>query len=1018
MQEAKRCPTLGECIFYDAPGADQATVELQDALEVLTPDWRLEKVRPLWPKDDFFQDCLSNPYLEDYGDIPLGCMIQLYAAFDALVEEHWRSTYSTTFNDMCSFEPEVNLFGECISSAGSLIPACMMAEAHLQPTGHRADDHAARQDYADSQDSIQNMGDFWKSFYAKESGKKIKDSHISRIADNPNKVGFTKSAIFHKVPLSEQLANSWASLRGKENKEAAVRVSMELNVQKYTVRMPDAVRTSAGPLYIDWVTLPRMSENTVRKIAEAGWNNANICGVDLGMKSHVAVGTQVRAIISIIDGACTDLPTATMCAFEINLASQNNRSLNLPLINLPFSTFSNDLYYFQNRIKIACQFRDPEGFTPATPMFSFSSLEFSEMTQTAFERDSLIRDSWSEIEKRACHGGGRCVASQGVVQTWEKEVNPPLKEYPALVLPPPPVPMRNFIDAESGGVVKGALSKARSMRFQSPHDLWSRPSVDGGSTSALPAQDKLRCSNVPACAYEVDPLHLLYFKNVNVPKDALEGHLLARLDIRAGAQALGSAGWINWVKEGALRPKLTLKFTAASSMFSGISLGAALDVYTRVDPKRTTGLTASLLTGLPLNIWHTRDTAESVWDLDLEEICGHTLYALDDSMGKLDLIIFVARGNELVSVSDWSIHVSCYCDWQQAPMLTMARPYLSWPPKPEMCKSFREIHGPFGFKLDGTNSIKVLDFFPGADIISGTRSVRTCDRTIAAHFRSWAGKVSVSVEVVSSAFITASFIIGSAWKDNPDVEELRTRPHWFVDSGESVDVSIYGPYGEHPTFPGVNAGTPKLVVALVGGVCGPKDTVGTFGFFVRINGIDGIYRNPVFMFNQPDKRFLWFKVTDIRKDALNFSIPGRIMDLDSKTGEYTVTNYVNPASSLFSTAGMHGGAIRLHITWSPLGKMGDMEGVLRYGENLYYSKDEFFWGDSACRGIVDQEGFSHDLSIGNFFGATRPRNALDVTHLGLYSAKGQKIYEIRVSYSILHMDFYGKSVYIRDTPVK
>ncbi|DBA60218.1 TPA_asm: polyprotein P2 [Prunus mira virus A] len=1017
MQSATRCPTLGECIYYDAPGVDQETAELQDALEAPTPDWWLEKIRPLWPKDDYFRDCLAGPYPEDYGDIPLGCFDELFAAFDAMVEEHWESVYSTHFESLFgdSFyeEEPYDMFEMCVNSAGSLIPACMMADSHIQPTGHRADDASARQDFADSSDSLQSMGDFWKSFYAKESGKKIKDSHISRIADNPNKVGFTKSAIFHKVPLSEQMANSWSRMRGKEDKESAVKVTMELNVQKYTVRMPDAVRTSEGPLFIEWINLPRMTEEGARKIAEAGWNNANICGVDLGIKSHVAVGTQVRAIISVIDGACTDLPTATMCAFEINLASQNNRSLNLPLINLPFSSLLNDMHYFQNRIKIACQFRDPEGFSPSTPMFSFSSLEFSEMTQTAFERESLLRDSWSEIEKRACHGGGRCVASQGVVQTWEKEVNPPLKEYPALVLPPPPAPMRNFIDAQSGQVVKNAISKSRSMRYQSPHELWARPSVDGGSTSAKPPGDNLRCSNVPGCAYEVDPLHLLYYEVLTIPKDALEGTLIKRFDIRKQGAALDSPVWRNWVKDGAMKPKIQIKITMAGSVFSGISVGCAFDAYRRVDPKLTTGLSATLLMGLPGKIWHMRESEEVTWELDLSQVCGHTFYALDDSLAAMDFLFYIARGNELTSAADWQVYVAFYVDWSQESFETTLAPTLTWPPQPTLASTFSELRGPYSFDLAGTNKSVDIGFLPGTSVSIGGKVVRTFNRVVAAHYRSWTGKIRMSIELASSIFITGSFCVGVDWNAKPDFDDMLKKKHWIVKPGEIFDLDLYGPYGENPTAAGQFTGKPHLAVFLLGGIVAPKDSVGSLGFFVRIHELTGIYKNPVLRTDRTDRGIAWFRVTNIQDDNLVFNVPGQIVDLTGVSGSHDITNYANPTSLLFSVTGMHGGVIRLYVTWSPVGKLGDCDASIKYMQFLWHTPTENYYGDQGTRGLIDMNGFSVDVRCGTFFGATKPNDALDVERVAFYLTNGKKIHEIRVSYEILSMEFYGRTTYIR-----
>uniref|UniRef100_A0AAT9JH64 Polyprotein n=1 Tax=Hansenia oviformis nepovirus TaxID=3115769 RepID=A0AAT9JH64_9SECO len=1008
----KRCPTLGECIFYDAPGVDQETAALQDALEAPTPEWEWMKKRPLWPKSLWFRDCKQGPYPEDYGDIPLGRTDELFAAFDALVEEHWRSIYSTSFMDIASPEPEsLPLFGMCIQSAGSLIPACMISSRHLGPNENRTEERAEAQDFADNSDSQQNLGDFWKEFYNKDSGKKISDSHKSRIASDPNKVGFTKSALFHKQPLAHTLAQTWASVRGHQDKAELIKISLDMNIEKEVIRLPDAVNTSAGPLYIKWTNLPRMGEDAARKLAEKGWNNADICGVDLAIKSHVAVGTPVRVVISLIDGACNDMPTATMCAFEVNLASQNNRSLNLPLLSLPFSTLLADLHDFQNRVKIACQFRDPEGFNPGTPMMSFSSLEFSELKQTAFERGSLLRDSWSEIEKRACHGGGRCIASQGVVQTWEKEVNPPLKECAPLILPPIPQPVRNFIDQRTGGTIKPLAQKSRSMRFQSPHDLWARPSVDGGQTSTDSRRaDLLRCDNIPGCAYEVDPLHLLYYENVNVPKDTLEGAQLVRIDLRAKAATMDSAVWRCWVKEGAIKPKLNIKLSMATSCFSGIAVGVCHDAYRRIDSKTTTGFSASLVTGLASQIWSLRGDDMFEWDLDLQATYGHSFYALSDALGYMDFIVYVARGNETTAAADWNFHIAFYVDWSQEAFEALAVPTLTWPLTPDCIKMFSEVRGPYSFSLDGSVAQVDHEFHPGTAIGVGGQLVRTLPRVCVSHFRSWTGKVRMSLEVTSSIFMSANFLVGVSWDAGADFDDLVTRKHWIVSSGEVFDLDLYSPYGEFPTFLGTNNGSPHIIIQRLGGVVAPKDTSGTFGFFIRFHGLTGICKNPTLHAPEVGQSHAWFRIYNIQDDNLVFNIPGRIQDMVGATGKYDVNNYVNPTSLLFSVTGLHGGVIEVFVSWCPKTTLGEASGTLKYMQYLYYAKDANYFGEQQTRSVIDLNGFSCQMRCGTFFGATNVAHDGDIERLGIYSANATKIAEIRVSYRIVNMNFYGRTI--------
>nr|AAQ77239.1 polyprotein 2 [Raspberry ringspot virus] len=1005
-------PYLGDCMFYDAPGISQEELLQAAFLEAPTPEWESERIRPLWPKDEWFRDAQQGPYPEDYGSIPLGDIDTLCLAFDALVEEHWMPIYLmiSTFATFQQYGTHPLLL-ECVQSAGSLIPACMMTDHHLQPTGDRQADKEERQDYADSQDSIQSMGDFWKEFYSKDSGKKIPDSHKSRLANDPNKVGFTKSALFHKQPLAHSLAQTWANFRGTQDKADLVKVTMDMNIEKYTVRLPDAVRTTAGPLYIEWINLPRMSENSARKLAEAGWNNADICGVDLAVKSHVAVGTPVRVIISLVDGACSDMPTATMCAFEVNLATQNNRSLNLPLLSLPFSQLLADLHDFQHRVKIACQFRDPEGFNVGTPMLSFSSLEFSELKQTAFERKSLLRDSWSEIEKRACHGGGRCIASQGIVQTWEKEINPPLKEYAPLVLPPVPQPRRNFIGQQSGEVVKPWLPKSRSMRFKSPTDLWSRPSVDGGSTSTVvTGTEHLRCDDVPGCAYEVDPLHLLYYASVDVPKDTLEGTRLARIDLRAKAQEMDSAVWRQWVKEGCMKPRIKIRISAATSCFSGVVLGMCLDAYRRIPIMRDKGFSANLVTGLPNTMWATRTQAELEWDLDLSQECGHSFYALSDTLGYMDFLIYVLRGNEMTAVADWSFYVAFYVDWSQESFTAMLAPTLKWPPTPGIISTFKEVRGPYAFSLDGTKARLDFGFLPGVSLVEGSETVRTCPRVLASFYRSWTGKLRISIEEVSSIFLTGSYMVGVAWNAGDDLGGITTRKHWMVKSGEIFDLDLYGPHGEYPTFAGKANGTPYIVVQKVGGIVGPKDSTGSFGFFLHIHGMTGIYKNPTLHSPERGQMHAWFRMNNIQVDNLSFSIPGRIEDMSALAGSYDITNYVNPASLLFSVTGLHGGTIRLHVTWCPKTNLGESKGTLKYMQYLYHTNTVSYYGDQATRGLIDPDGFKCELRCGDFFGATNIAMVGDVERLAIHSANATFISEIRVSFEILEMSFYGKTI--------
>uniref|UniRef100_A0AAT9JB79 Polyprotein n=1 Tax=Hansenia oviformis nepovirus TaxID=3115769 RepID=A0AAT9JB79_9SECO len=1009
----KRCPTLGECIFYDVPGESQEIMQLRDALEAPTPEWEWMKKRPFWPKFDWFQDCKPGPYPEDYGDIPLGRTEELFTAFDALVEEHWRSIYSASFVDVVSPEPTcLPMFGMCVQSAGSLIPACMISSRHLGPNENRVEERAEAQDFADNSDSQQNLGDFWKEFYNKDSGKKISDSHKSRIASDPNKVGFTRSVLFHKQPLASTLAQTWASVRGRQDKAELVKISLDMNIEKEVIRLPDAVTTSAGPLYIKWTNLPRMEEDAARKLAEKGWNNADICGVDLAIKSHVAVGTPVRVVISLIDGACNDMPTATMCAFEVNLASQNNRSLNLPLLSLPFSTLLADLHDFQNRVKIACQFRDPEGFNPGTPMMSFSSLEFSELKQTAFERGSLLRDSWSEIEKRACHGGGRCIASQGVVQTWEKEVNPPLKECAPLILPPIPQPVRNFIDQRTGGSVKSLAQKSRSMRFQSPNDLWTRPSVDGGTTSTLRTLDTDKRSvehQIPGCAYEVDPLHLMYYKNVNVPKDALEGVRLARIDLRKEAANMDSAVWRSWAKEGAIKPRITIRLSAASACFSGVCIGMFHDAYRKLE-KQADGLSASLVTGLANQLWSLRGGDMFEWELNLQEVYGHTFYALSDKLGYMDFVLYIARGNELTSAADWNFHVAFYVDWSQEAFSALSVPTFVWPPTPECIQNFSEVRGPFSFDLNGT--VQQIDhaFHPGTAIEVGGKLVRTLPRVCMAHYRSWTGKVRMSLEVVSSIFLTANFMVGVAWDTGADMDDMVTRKHWIVSSGEIFELDLYGPFGEFPTFLGSRNGSPHIIIQRLGGVLAPKDSTGSFGFFLRFHGLTGICKNPTLHAPEVGQRHAWFRLHSILNDSLVFNIPGRIQEIVADSTKYSVTNYTNPANLLFATTGLHGGVIEVFVTWCPNTSLGDASGSLKYMQYLYYTKDATYYGDQQTRTVIDLNGFSCQMRCGDFFGATNATQTGDIENLAIYSANATKIAEIRVSYRIVSMNFYGRTI--------
>ncbi len=798
------------------------------------------------------------------------------------------------------------------------------------------------------------------------------------------------------------IVKRWMPQSQEPKKAEDIRVRVEHPVKAEMVRVPQGVDHSESiPIF---KPLPRMTEDSLRKLLEKGWKGQTSVCCDLSIQSHVGYGVPIVVFVSLLDTRTTCAEEAYLTGAYLDIGRNKASMLSVPLINLPMGETIMDIDNFIGGLCLVFYYQHNRGFRPGIPLLSYGAIEFSEITASTNYR-TKARDSWAEITKRNDPQGKRIVAGLNAIQTLEKDFNEPLPSLGEVKITVPYAAPEMPAYISQGRVVQPTLGRVQSFTVPSsrvPNTTGrlsfagSRPPDEAtGKRDAVP-----RHTAVPL-GVSADP-NYVYSERFKVDKDAKANTIVAAIDLRLEIETHRTRAWFKWWENNVDFPKFTFKVHTTRNGFIGAAFTLFVDWWGKLDPAKFTEIPPSVANELPGPIPITFRQDLHVFEWDTRKSGGCAFAAVGDFFSRKPMIyLCVGSTNQIVQAHDWFVGIEVFMEsnpdttWLGTPFCRFPITYGDYFP-------IERNFGPFSIKGSNPgNSLVRLNWAEKVD--TGRGSTISPWRALLEHCQGFSGVLEATFIPCSSVMVGCKLRAG-AWHSAtsvPTIGDLCLQEHEDLEN-ESKDFSLRLRSSTNMNQTGNSQC--YLVFIPFSGVTAPDQHVKDFEFYVRIKGISD------FVCGSPMLESDWMQfclLTDFTADQIDFYFLSQINDNTSSGCKVTMAPSV--ISHLVSSTGLHGGIVDISITWAHKVKYGENEGCISFVHG-YGSSPPQISGRAEVINNANGAFQADSMRIGQVGGANRSGDNQLNRWLRLHFEKATQLSEMRISIRPHDgFSFYGDS---------
>ena len=736
------------------------------------------------------------------------------------------------------------------------------------------------------------------------SGKVLAFGGDSKMSQAEEKE-FRKSDIFSHLSFGDKLASNrwfrrWINPDGHYSEPLS-----EMTISSQCLRFP-GLELNGDPK-AQFVTLTRPLEKTIRRVLENGWVEYRAAACSLKVTSHVALGTNVRAVFIFQQANSTDPLESALSSAVVDLSKQRGAMLTLPMINLSLSYASIDFEAWRMLLQLQVTIVGGKGLREGVPILSIACVEFGELVPNTFTGITHERDSWNAI---LAHGDPerptRFQSTLNVVETLEKDCT---EDFDALngITINPPLCLENK-------VVRTFDSKAKVVS-RIPRSLSTRLTFREVGSGNCDAGVKPRMSvSESGIAMGIDDVETtVCFNKVTIPAEQKIGTILSIFDVMNDARSFNNRLYSKWLLQGYMDANLEVHWAGALNSFTGTSYYIACDAYERI-PADTEVLNKDVFTQLPGWLVVTRDATTFSHVFNVREIVGHNFYVGKSSVAKLRFVVISASDSQLelsaASFATLIVHavaVDMACDqfetesYLEYPIQGSSLAQLNWYMPVETMTAGELGNKSYGLSL-------------GAPINNGEKAVYSHQAALLNHFLGYGGTVHAKIIITSSAFVNVCFNVYCYHTVASQAVQLQI-PHTIAWSGKDFSFKIMSPFYSVPS-----RGNNQSFIHLwpLSGVEAPKEHASNVDLYLFIKGIDVDMRLTRAI--DYSNTFAWFSVRAqqrlIVSTPLSFKLTNYFGDFTLSTTGLTVKNYKNPFSFLCAASGMHYGKVKVHFEFN------------------------------------------------------------------------------------------------------
>uniref|UniRef100_A0AAT9JAY6 Polyprotein n=1 Tax=Downy ground fern nepovirus TaxID=3115766 RepID=A0AAT9JAY6_9SECO len=868
----------------------------------------------------------------------------------------------------------------------------------------------------------------------------VKGSGENRVAD---KATLTERAVFRSPGVLKKVLGS------KHSKVAA-----NATTDNVAVEMQPQGKPTFTPL-------PRMGEEQLRRLLEEGMGSTSSVALDLGIQSHIPQGLPIVAFMNLMDTRIDDPKYASLCGSFIDLGKNRAKTLCLPLANFPISKLAEDADDVLNGLVLATYFQDPTQFRQGRKAFQYGAVEFQEYNPSAHSDYTRVRDSWDSVVNHIEGPRDRIVAGFSCLGGVSQDADQSLPRFEKFDLKCPP--SNKPVVSTYGNIGQlGRLASGR--RFTVPSIDWGTAGGRRGKDSSIVESDgasssrregprgfgaegrELSCdaptlatTDAPVKIYTDIPVYhrppvvagdflhpsaeqqcnagnvtpVAYVYSGKAPKDAKEGTLLTRLQLRKCISEMKLGPYHEWLQKGLCSMDVKLKLTTASNPFVGLTLAISLDTYGRVDEDLSV-VPSVVANALPTWVVPLSASNETVIDLSLRTLLAHGGNYGKDNFSDPVILIHVVATNSLPAAADWIYLVELLTENIEPSALALA-PLVELPYSYGGRIPLEIWRGPREVLLNAD-----VDYHSFPLNFGATRYFKTKYRclsfpeALASFIHGYGGYLCGRIVHIGTSMVSCALHVVVDWSDmTTTLSDLLRLPGQRLPSGQgNFRIPMYSPFGRTSA----HDPTAHLKVINIGGPLSASTLKVSYQYMIYFECIEEDVTIPRLIGGCDE--FVWARFKDFKDSGeWTLTVPTRLST--SKTDSCEVTMFNSPLAKLVSTCGFMQGRMTFTVRWTS--SMSDqfhggvsLTHLLGTVENPFGNALIF---NTIARQMMIGDSISMDVDVGNFSGYSASGGTPHIREPVLHFAAsdGGRLLEVYVNVQ-LHAGFrfYGRSVALPD----
>uniref|UniRef100_A0AAT9JIQ0 Polyprotein n=1 Tax=Aloe haircap nepovirus TaxID=3115755 RepID=A0AAT9JIQ0_9SECO len=751
----------------------------------------------------------------------------------------------------------------------------------------------------------------------------------NRVADTKT---LTEREVFHQRGLLKRLTSSEKSV-----------VQANLTTDLVSVRMAK----QGEPVFTH---LPRMTEEQMRKMLEMGIGSTSTVALDIGIQSHIPQGMPVIAFLCVMDARFENPKYASLCGSYLDLGRDRAKTLCLPLANFPLCKSIEDIDDVLNGLVLATFFCDPTSFSIGKIAFSYGVLEFQELKSSAYSDFTRVRESWDDIAKQQNVPNDRVIAGFSLLGAVSQDYNQKLPEFGEINLKTPPrnvkPPTTTFDNPqrldknERRGSFRlpstGFNNTTRKVdvvkQYEEPQRQWNfiphssirgkeftepryAPQVyDRGYSGDIKMEDQLYPPVLNTCnSGFVADTTVAAVRQIVCTNDARANRVLLHEHLREMVTSHPSVASYSWIAKGLIAPKITFRLTMGSNPFVGISVGICLDLFGRVPFDRdATVLPTSIANSLPNMVFSLADGNEHIWNVDLNKLCGHSLFAQFDSFGAPYVFLYIVSDNDLPAAEDWLLTLEVLFTQAEAAPLAL-EPMIKLPYTFEGKLPLDVWRGPHTFAL-GHHGNKVVRYslnFARREY-NGQKPCINFPAAVAGFIQGHGGVLKGRIVHTGTRAVSCALHLCATWSQSVlDLTAAVLLPGVRLPTGVGeFSLKLQSPFERVSMWDPIA----ELTIFVVAGPTAAQNIVAPYEFMVHFDSLEA--DNAVPRVIGGTERFVWASFMNLDKagrDGWQFTIPARLCNIINP--DCDVTMFPNPLADLVASCGFMKGHMVITIMW-------------------------------------------------------------------------------------------------------